>query len=79
MERYDYGIIGGGPAGYTAGMMLAQSGKSVILFEKDKLGGTCLNRGCIPTKSFLRLSQQYSEIINASSVGIEIEKFSFNR
>ena len=78
MERYDYGIIGGGPAGYTAGMMLAQSGKSVILFEKDKLGGTCLNRGCIPTKSFLRLSEQYSEIINASSVGIGIEKFSFD-
>ena len=49
--EFEYGIIGGGPAGYTVGMKLAQQGKSVVIFEKDKLGGTCLNKGCIPTKS----------------------------
>ena len=40
MEKFDYGIIGGGPAGYTAGMFLAKKGYSVVLFEKDYLGGT---------------------------------------
>ncbi len=59
---YDYGIIGGGPAGYTAGMLLAKQGNSVILFEKDKLGGTCLNRGCIPTKAFLHYSEEYASL-----------------
>ena len=62
MEKFDYGIIGGGPAGYTAGMFLAKKGYSVVLFEKDCLGGTCLNRGCIPTKSFLHSSELYSKI-----------------
>ena len=54
--EFDYGIIGGGPAGYTVAMLLAKKGFSVVLFEKDKLGGTCLNRGCIPTKSLLHSS-----------------------
>ncbi len=44
---YDLAIIGGGPAGYTAAEKAAKHGLSVILFEKDKIGGTCLNRGCI--------------------------------
>lgn len=78
MELYDYGIIGGGPAGYTAGMMLANSGHSVVLFEKDKLGGTCLNRGCIPTKSFLHSSEVFAEIKSAFKIGVEIEGMSFD-
>ena len=57
--EYDYGIIGGGPAGYTTGMLLAQKGKTVIIFEKDKLGGTCLNKGCIPIKAILHASELY--------------------
>ena len=69
MEKFDYGIIGGGPAGYTAGMMLSNSGKTVVLFEKDKLGGTCLNRGCIPTKSFLHAASLYAQI-KSNSCGI---------
>ena len=78
MEEFDYGIIGGGPAGYTAGMMLAKQGKTVILFEKDKLGGTCLNKGCIPTKSFLHLSEVYSELQKASTYGINAEKITLD-
>ena len=78
MEEYDYGIIGGGPAGYTAGMMYAKSGKSVVLFEKDKLGGTCLNRGCIPTKSYLHVSSLYSEIKNSVLSDIISEKAVFD-
>ena len=73
MEEFDYGIIGGGPAGYTAGMMFAKQGKSVVLFEKDKLGGTCLNRGCIPTKSFLHISNTFAQVKSASNLGINTE------
>lgn len=68
MEESDYGIIGGGPAGYTAAMLLAKQGNKVVVFEKDKLGGTCLNRGCIPTKSFLHDSILYSELKQSSFI-----------
>ncbi|NLW29397.1 MAG: FAD-dependent oxidoreductase, partial [Erysipelothrix sp.] len=47
-------IIGGGPAGYEAALLAAKHGKRVILIEKDKLGGTCLQEGCIPTKYMLQ-------------------------
>lgn len=78
MEEFDYGVIGGGPAGYTVGMMLAKQGKKVVLFEKDKLGGTCLNRGCIPTKSFLHMSELYSEFKNSESFGITADNIKLN-
>ena len=54
MGRYDIAVIGGGPAGYIAAVRGAQLGAEVVLFEKDVLGGTCLNRGCIPTKTYLK-------------------------
>lgn len=75
---FEYGIIGGGPAGYTAGMMLASRGKSVVLFEKDKLGGTCLNKGCIPTKSMLHSSYVYSQIMNSNEYGLDLDVKSFD-
>ena len=50
---YDLAIIGGGPGGYVAAIRAGQMGAKVLLAEKDALGGTCLNRGCIPTKSLL--------------------------
>ena len=78
MENFDYGIIGGGPAGYTAGMMLAKQGNSVVIFEKDKLGGTCLNKGCIPTKSLLHYSNIYAELKNASSLGFHVENLTLD-
>ncbi len=59
---FEYGIIGGGPAGYTAAMNLAKQGHSVVLFEKNKLGGTCMNNGCIPTKSLIHASEMYSAL-----------------
>lgn len=78
MEKFDYGIIGGGPAGYTAGMFLAKQGYSVVLFEKDCLGGTCLNRGCIPTKAFLHSSEIYQKILHADELGISYDNFNFD-
>lgn len=78
MEKFDLGIIGGGPGGYTAALYAAQTGQKVILFEKDELGGTCLNRGCIPTKLFLHAAEIYQEIKDANKIGIFIENFSFD-
>ena len=50
---YDLAVIGGGPGGYVAAIRGAQNGLNVLLLEKEALGGTCLNRGCIPTKCFI--------------------------
>lgn len=76
--EFDYGIIGGGPAGFTTAMMLAKKGLSVVLFEKDKLGGTCLNRGCIPTKSLLHSSEIYKQTLDLTKYGLEVEIKSFD-
>ena len=62
---YDLGIIGGGPAGYTAALHATSNGKKVVLFEQDKVGGTCLNRGCIPTKAILHSAEVFEEMKNA--------------
>jgi len=75
---FDYGIVGGGPAGYTTGMMLAKQGYKVVLFEKNKLGGTCLNKGCIPTKSLLHASEIYKQILHSTNIGLEIEIKNFD-
>jgi len=71
--NYEYGIIGGGPAGYTACISLSKQGHSVVLFEKGEIGGTCLNRGCIPTKALLHASEIYKQTMNASKYGLDIE------
>lgn len=68
--KYDVAVIGGGPAGYVAAIKAAQLGGNVVLFEKDTLGGTCLNRGCIPTKSYLKTSEELEVIRNAATRGI---------
>lgn len=66
-------IIGGGPGGYEAAIMAAKLGADVTVVEKDKLGGTCLNKGCIPTKSLLASADIINTIKSASKFGIEIE------
>ena len=59
-RKYDLIIIGGGPGGYTAAVKAASSGLKTVVIEKDKLGGVCLNRGCIPTKALLFASRMFS-------------------
>lgn len=76
VEKFDFGIIGAGPAGYTAAIRAAQLGKSVVLFEKELLGGVCLNKGCIPTKTFLHSADVYNSIKKASTLGIEVDTVS---
>lgn len=67
---YDVAIIGGGPAGYTAAERAAQKGLKVILFEKNAVGGVCLNEGCIPTKTLLYSAKILDNIKSASKYGI---------
>ena len=59
-KSYDIAVIGGGPAGYVAAIRAAQLGAGVVVIEKDKLGGTCLNYGCIPTKALLTSAELYA-------------------
>ena len=71
-EDYDFtvAVIGGGPAGYVAAIRAAQLGAKVGLFEKDTLGGTCLNRGCIPTKTLLHAAELYREAMTGAPIGV---------
>lgn len=75
---FEYGVIGGGPGGYTVAMELARLGHKVVMFEKEFLGGTCLNRGCIPTKSMLHSSEIYKTVMNSDDIGLELEIKSFD-
>lgn len=77
-QQFDLGIIGGGPAGYTAAFQARAKGLSVVMFEKDKIGGVCLNRGCIPTKAILHSAELYEEMKSAENLGITVENLSFD-
>ncbi len=78
-EQYDITIIGAGPGGYQAAIRAAQYGAKVALIEKDKLGGTCLNRGCIPTKALYESAYLIEQIKEkAEEFGIEIKDFNVN-
>ena len=70
MYQYDLIVVGGGPGGYEAALHAAKLGMKTALVEKDFVGGTCLNRGCIPTKALLHASSVYEEAKNGASVGV---------
>ena len=71
---YDLVVLGAGPGGYVAAARASALGLKVAVVEKDStLGGTCLNRGCIPTKALLHAADLYSEIKEASQIGITVE------
>ena len=66
----DLVVLGGGSAGYACAMRAAELGSSVVLIERDKLGGTCLHRGCVPTKALLHAAEVADEIKEAAAVGL---------
>lgn len=78
MNNYFLAIIGGGPAGYTAAEKASKAGKEVILFEQNAVGGTCLNVGCIPTKSLLYGAKQYYNATHAQKYGVTAENVAFD-
>ncbi len=75
---YDLIVIGGGPGGYTGAIRAAKSGMRVALIEKDKVGGTCLNRGCIPTKALLRAAELYDSRTEWENLGVTAGEVAFD-
>lgn len=76
--KYDVAIIGGGPAGYSAAERAAKGGLSTVLFEKNALGGVCLNEGCVPTKTLLYSAKTYDNIRHAAKYAVKAENPSFD-
>jgi len=72
-HNFDVVILGGGSGGYAAALRSAQLGKSVALIEKDKLGGTCLHRGCIPTKALLHSAEIADNVKEAANYGVNAQ------
>lgn len=74
--KYQLAIIGGGPAGYTAAEVAGKAGLSVVLFEKNNVGGVCLNEGCIPTKTLLYSAKVHDTAMHASKYGVNVKEVS---
>ncbi len=77
-RQFDLIVIGAGPGGYTAALKAAELGMSVAVIDKDKLGGVCLNRGCIPTKALLYASNIFSMMQQCDDFGVSTDFISFD-
>ncbi|NJC32557.1 dihydrolipoamide dehydrogenase [Sphingomonas jejuensis] len=77
-DTYDLVVLGSGPGGYVAAIRAAQLGLKTAIVERERLGGICLNWGCIPTKALLRTSEIYHYITHADAYGLSVEKPSFD-
>ena len=77
-DGYDIAIVGGGPGGYVAALRAAQLGARVAVVEKDRVGGTCLIRGCIPTKALLQSAELYSLTKDGADLGIVAKQLAFD-
>lgn len=78
MQEFDAVVIGGGPAGYECAIRLSQNGLKTALLEEDELGGTCLNRGCIPTKTLLHAAEAYHTALNSAYLGVAADAVRFD-
>ena len=72
-HNYDLVILGGGPGGYRAAELAGKRGMSVALIEREYLGGVCLNRGCIPTKTLLHSAKVWSHLADAEEFGVQTD------
>ena len=78
MQQFDLIVIGGGPGGYLCAERAGKAGLRPALIEKRALGGTCLNEGCIPTKSLLYCAKQYQAALHGADYGVTAENVSFD-
>jgi dihydrolipoamide dehydrogenase len=77
-NSFDLVVIGAGPGGYVSAIKASKLGMRVAVVEKEEVGGTCLNRGCIPAKSLLHSAELYRQILNCQRFGISAENISFD-
>src|SRR5438105_7664524 len=77
-EAFDLVVIGGGPGGYVAALRASQLGARTAIVEKDRMGGTCLVRGCIPTKALLQSSELYTQARDGAAFGVVADKLRFD-
>jgi len=78
MQHFDLIVVGGGPGGYVAAIRAAQLKKRVALIERARIGGTCLNHGCIPTKALYRTAEVLNEAVNPAAYGVHAENVSLD-
>ena len=78
MQKFDAVVVGGGPGGYECAIRLSQNGLKTALVEEAELGGTCLNRGCIPTKTLLHSADVYHDAKNGAGMGVNVEGITFD-
>ena len=77
-EQYDVIVIGAGPGGYTAALKAAQFGLKTLVIEKNKLGGTCVNQGCIPTKSLLYATNLFHMMQCCDEFGVSADGIAYD-
>ena len=77
-KQFDLIIIGAGPGGYVAAKKAAKLGMSVVIIDKGDVGGTCINRGCIPTKALVHAAMLYREMTECEKFGLSAEKVGFD-
>ena len=78
MERFDVVVVGAGPGGYPAAIRAAQLGASVAIVERERLGGTCLNFGCIPTKALIAAAEAFAHVRDAKAFGVSVRGATFD-
>lgn len=78
MQEFDLTVIGSGPGGYTAAIRAAQLGFKTAIIERDKLGGVCLNWGCIPTKALLKSAEVMNKISHLDDLGLKAQEIGFD-